>query len=816
MRVDNCRFQSCHLAAADLFVDSLNHDLKLKGPAMSAQESQNPLLGLPLRADMLPPVSDLVGRSAELTMLRGFIDQAKATAERHRPARIVIYGEAGVGKSALGTRFADSIEDDYPDGSLYQDLNNAQLANGEVNVPQVLRRFLMALGKSSDKIPHDASDLPGEFIKATDGKRLIVFLDNVRDYAGVRDLIPRSPSCLVLLTSYERLEYRALPLPLYPLSDAAATELFRRTAPSRTTADATRGAELRELLSACEGLPIAVEVLAARLEDNPAYTLRRVLDDLNSYKSYLTGLFGAKRHAIEACFHVSYDALNEVQAMLFRRLGVVPGESFDITLGAHLGDMTIDGARLMLEELNDLRLIRPTRDPEYFTMHALWRAFTSEQLDDAEADEQLIRALTFYREQAEDADRVIRSLPPLHDTQWSGGPGSRLPRQRNPALERDRALEWMEKQYRNLVAAVKRACEENQADIAWRTCRAMVEFFEIRGKWESWEQTHKEAMEIVPGQSLGMAHLHYGLGRLNAARRTWEPAIDHYRQAIIIFRLHGEQIQVGRSLNSMGDAYRYMRNWDAAENCFIRSLEILEEAHYPRPVAIAKRSMSTIYRQRGQFREAESLCRQALATLEREEIRDERWIAATELSLADIYLDSGSQDARGLLEHCLEIFVKLKDTHWIILTRRSLGEALREDDQYAAALHQLELCQETLQRTRDDHWSGQILHSMGLVYLDQADTQKARDLFGKALKMFKDSRDTLWEGRTQVSIGRTATADGEVGKARMAYQAAWPLLVEQGAKEDLRRLEALLDRTTDKSEDRGSLWTPGTSDSETG
>jgi tetratricopeptide (TPR) repeat protein len=225
----------------------------------------------------------------------------------------------------------------------------------------------------------------------------------------------------------------------------------------------------------------------------------------------------------------------------------------------------------------------------------------------------------------------------------------------------------------------------------------------------------------------------------------------------------------------------------------MRSLEILEEAHYPRPVAIAKRSMSTIYRQRGLFHKAEELCLQALDTLEREEIRDERWIAATKLSLADIYLDSGSQDALGLLEQCLRVFTELKDTHWIILTRRSLGEALREDDQYGAALEQLEMCQETLKRTRDDHWSGQIQHSMGLVYLDQSHTEKARALFTAALEMFKHSRDTLWEGRTHVSLGRTAAADGRTAEASMAYQAAWPLLVEQGATEDLRRLEALLD-----------------------
>ena len=130
--------------------------------------------------------------------------------------------------------------------------------------------------------------------------------------------------------------------------------------------------------------------------------------------------------------------------------------------------------------------------------------------------------------------------------------------------------------------------------------------------------------------------------------------------------------------------------------------------------------------------------------------------------------------------------------------RLGLGIARAHPDQYAAALEQLEMCQETLQRTRDDHWAGQIQHSMGLVYLDQGDTTAARALFSTALEMFKHSRDTLWEGRTHVSLGRTAAADGQPAEARMAYQAAWPLLVEQGAAEDLRRLDARLDRVTDQ------------------
>jgi tetratricopeptide (TPR) repeat protein len=762
---------------------------------MSEASGENPFVGR-RRPDMLPPDTDLVGREEQIMDLRRFVAQGKAAAEHHRmPVLISIYGEAGVGKSALGTSFAYLLEDQYPHGALYVDLNASPMVDGKVDTSQILRSFLLELLQTPGRLPQDARDLPRAFVNATDKLRLIVFLDNVREYESVSALIPRSSTCLVILTSHQQLKGRGLQfLQLKPLPPTSAVELFQMIAPSRDIDTPAARAQLTRLLDACDGLPIAIRVLAARLADNPGYTMARILADLDrcKHQPHLTELFGAGRHTIEACFRVSYDALNKVQSMLFRRLSLAPGESFDVSLGAYLGDLTSEGARLLIEELRELQLIEGTQDPDYFTMHTLWGQFAREQLGDTEAAEQLTRTLTFYCEQAEDADQAIRSLRPVNDAEWPSRTGQAAG-ERDAALERDRALDWMEKQHKNLVAAVKRACDENEPDIAWRTCRALVEFSEIRGEWESWGQTHEAAERIVPQQSLGLAHLNYGLGRLHGSLRDWPRAIARYRTAIAVFRFHDEQVQVGRSLNSLGDAYRYMRNWDAAENCFRRSLEILEEAHHPRQVAIAKRSMSTIHRQRGQFTEAEQLCLEAIKILQKEEQRDDRWLAATRLSLADIYLDSGYRDARELLEESLEVFIKLEDTHWIILTRRSLGEALREEGDYDAAMRQLELCQQSLRNSQDDHWEGQILHSMGLVHLEQGDTERAQSLFDDALAKFRQSHDILWEGRTHMSLGRTAAASQpDTVQARLCYHAAWPLLVEQGAKADLERLEALL------------------------
>lgn len=760
---------------------------------MSYSDGENSLLDQ-RRLDMLPRLDRaLVARESELRELRRLVRRSKAE-RRFSAARVSITGVAGVGKSALGVDFAESLKQDFHDGALYVDLNRS-MVDGVVDTAQILRTFLQELGESPDRLAPNA-DLHSRFIDATDEKHLIVFIDNVKNYHSVEDLVPKSPTCLVIFTSLGRLDATIQTLHLDRLSMPDAVRLFGKIAPSRMVDDPETNEQLVKVLEACAGLPIAILPLAARLRDNPGYTLARMLEDLD-----LSSLFGEDRDTIERCFRVSYDALTDQESTLFRRLAILPGESFDVAMAACLSEEPPGRARQLLEKLRALQLVEGTQDKDYFTMHSLLRQFAREQLEGIEREQQLERALVFYCEQAEDADRVIRSLKPLNNPEWPANHGERPSRPRDPAAARDRALMWMEEQHKNLVAAVIRACDGGQADIAWRTCRALVEFFDIRGKWESWQLTHKAAEKVVPRQSEGAAYVSYGLGRYYGARQQWRDAIGPYRTAIAVFRQRGDELQVGRSLNSLGDAYRYMRDWNAAENCFKRCLEILERGGNSRQLAIAKRSMSTIHRVRGQFDKAQRLCGEAIAILKQEEQQDQRWIAATQLSLADIYLDKGSQNALGLLEGCLEVFKTFDDSHWLALTRRSLADALRESNEHDAALDQLRLCRESLRQAQDQHWEGQVLHSYGLVYLGQGDTAQARENFQKALQHFGHpgpSNDPLWQGRTHLSLGRTAAAEDNAGKARAQYHTAWPLLVEQGAEADLDWLQELLDSLPDE------------------
>jgi tetratricopeptide (TPR) repeat protein len=719
-----------------------------------------------------------------MTLLRKTLDPPAYGLRRATISSII--GEPGVGKSALAIHFTHTIRDTYPDAQLYRDLQQYVDPNVSVGPAQILRSFLRSLGKQPDELPDDQNDLRNEFRNVTDGKRLVIVLDNAVNYSQVEPLIPASPTCHVIVTSRERFSSLNLaPLVLMPLPVEASVDLFVYVAPSRAPKTPEEHEQLRQVLTACDGLPLAIRLLAARLEQMPNLSLARILDDLE-HETGLSAAFGPGREELAASLRVSYKGLSPQEAMAFRRLGAVPGESFDRQLTAKLAEVDTSVAGVLLERLTNLQLLQATQNPDYFTMHSILRRFALEQLDSEGSGKTRLEIvgiiLDYYVRNAAAASRSLQPESEKTDRQD-------LPSQ---APDQGAALKWLTSEYRNLVAAIRRACVDGYADAAWHLCDALVGLFEIRNEWESWEETHKAVAAVLDGPDdlLGRAHILRGLGRLHRARRSWDGAVSYYRESVALFRQLERVQDVGMTLHALGDVYRYARNWDSASNCLSEALMILEEVGYRRGVAIAKRSIATIPRVRGDYEAAEALYHDAITILE--SVGDERWHAATTLSLADIYLDRRFPDAQPLLEKCLTVFNRLGDRHWRALTLRSLGEALRLNGCCPDALTRLGESLAILERRGDQLWQAQVLHSIGLVHLDCDEPARALEYFNAALAKFEATGDTLWEGRTYVSIGRAMSAiDAMAPGARDAYNKAWPLLVEQGAKADLKSLDAL-------------------------
>jgi len=152
--------------------------------------------GPQIRPRQLPmPARDFVGRATELAELTALVDQVTTSAG---PMVIVIEGTAGVGKTTLANFIGHRVCDRFPDGQLYVNMR-------EISAAEVLPGFLDALGVRPESVPASVTDQAALYRSVLAGKRVLIVIDNAREAAQLRGLLPGSPGCLVLVTSRSQL-----------------------------------------------------------------------------------------------------------------------------------------------------------------------------------------------------------------------------------------------------------------------------------------------------------------------------------------------------------------------------------------------------------------------------------------------------------------------------------------------------------------------------------------------------------------------------------------------------------------------------------
>jgi transcriptional regulator with XRE-family HTH domain len=318
-----------------------------------------------------------VGRAGELKALSRMLDEPG-------PATLVtaITGTAGAGKTALAVHWAHQVAERFPDGQLFVNLRGFGPCETPLTPADAARMLLDALRVPADRLPETVEAQLGLYRSLVSGKSTFIVLDNARDAAQVRPLLPGSPTCRVLVTSRDQMPgltaiEAARPLFADTLTSTQARELLAtRLGTLRLAADQRATGQI---IGSCAGLPLALCIIAARAELRPDLPLACIAEDLISQPGLdaFTGMADPAAD-LRAAFSWSYRQLDSDAARTFRLAGLHPGTELEPHATAALIGATPEFAGRILDALARASLITPVGQDRY-TMNALLRAYAREQ-----------------------------------------------------------------------------------------------------------------------------------------------------------------------------------------------------------------------------------------------------------------------------------------------------------------------------------------------------------------------------------------------------------------------------------------------------
>jgi len=298
---------------------------------------------------------------------------------------------------------------------------------------------------------------------------MLIVLDNARDAGQVRPLLPGSADCTVLVTSRDQLlglaalEGAHLLMLRALAADEAHELLARRLGARRLAGDPAATARLIDL---CAGLPLALNIAAARAAAVPDAPLATVAEQLHRTRDRLGGLdTGDAAANMRAVLSWSYRTLGGRAARAFRLLAEHVGPDITAGAAASLTATPYEQARDTISELTRAHLLTEHAPGRYAFANTLLLSYACELAHAEESDDErraaLLRVLDHYVHSARNAVSVLDPSPvPAAPSPAPGVSPEQFP-------DSGRARGWLDAEHPVLVAATARAAQAGFDAQAW-------------------------------------------------------------------------------------------------------------------------------------------------------------------------------------------------------------------------------------------------------------------------------------------------------------------------------------------------------------
>jgi len=692
--------------------------------------------------------TSFIGREKDLVSTQKILSQSDVRL-------LTLTGPGGIGKTRLGLQLAAELADEYKDGIFFVPL--APITDPMLVTPTIAQTLDV----------HEQGNQPilvtlGEFLQQ---KKMLLFLDNF-EHVGeaapdVAHLLETCSFIKFLISSREVLhvkgehEFLVRPLaspdlsnrtPLELLTKNPSVELFSQRAQSVKPGFSITDENARSVAEICarlDGLPLAIELAAARVKLFPPKALLKRLIEAGGQSSLRILTHGprdapARHRTLRSAMDWSYDLLDENEQTLLQTLSVfVGGFSFIAAetvccspesdpasrSGEALGMDVMDGIASLL----DKSLLRQddSKDEELrFSMLGMIQEYAGEKLYESGRETDIReRHANFFLALAEEAKSLLK------------GP------------EQEVWLERLEEEHNNLRSALGlflHKAEEKSEDSpqfamsGLRMAGALAQFWDTHGYFSEGRRWLQKVLVLTDAPNHERVDALTSVGWLASRHSDMGEAIQSYEQAIEIAREIGYKAGIAKALGNLAFAKGFLGTDDSViEALHTESLELWREVGDKRGIATALGPLAHRAASAYDFKQANNLFEESLALFR--EVQDNREIAGALWNLAQIAVVVGEYDnAKKMYRESLKIYEDLKDLHGVATQLRGLGRVERYQGDIKQARDLYEEALASFRTMGDKGCSSIALAGLGRVALDQDDIEAATSLAQECLSMSRE------------------------------------------------------------------------------
>jgi tetratricopeptide (TPR) repeat protein len=475
------------------------------------------------------PPADFTGREE-------LIAQLLADFQRGKGATITgLIGMGGIGKTSLGLVVAHEVSKNYPDAQIFLDLKGT---TEPLSAVDVMRHVILSFEPAIDLRTLDEISMANAYRSVLHGKRVLLFLDNVRSAEQIAPLRPPE-TCAMLVTSRWAFHVPGLHTRRLDLMSESDAETFLLELCSRA------GNKAAELAKACGYLPLALRIAGSFLQVNEHWNVDEYLEAVSDRKKRLTTLHQSREEAelktepdLLATFELSYTGLSEEDRKRWRTLGVFP-TSFDTDAARAMWELEENETGKLLGLLLRYSLLDYDETSSRYSLHDLLADYALSQMQAEEEGEARLKHAAYYKDVLSAADdlymeggeKILTGLR-LFDLEWDN-------------IRTGQAWATNGEDSQELTAL---CAAYPDAGIYVLTLRL---YPGVQIKWLAAALSAARQSGDRRGEGRALGNLGIAYRNLGDARK----AIEFYEQRLVIAREIGDRRGEGRALGNLGNAY---------------------------------------------------------------------------------------------------------------------------------------------------------------------------------------------------------------------------------------------------------------------